>query len=109
MVFQVTKRYQSHQKPTADVKTAYKHNDTHFLAQISFFWLNSLLYRGYESPLEQDHLGELPDNEQSKKYYQNFKKKYKDQEVCLKFLYTQFSTTQIIFNNTMCIFVMFAE
>ncbi|XP_026329931.1 ATP-binding cassette sub-family C member Sur-like isoform X2 [Hyposmocoma kahamanoa] len=77
---EVTKRYQSHQKPTTDVNTTYKHSDTHFFAKISFFWLNTLLYRGYESPLEQDDLGELPDNEQSQKYYKIFKKLYKDQE-----------------------------
>lgn len=80
-LFQVTKRSHGRQKPSSDTENvAYKHNNTHFYSKISFFWLNLLLYRGYEAPLENDDLGELPEQEQSRRYYHKFKRIYEEEE-----------------------------
>ncbi|XP_072943840.1 ATP-binding cassette sub-family C member Sur [Epargyreus clarus] len=79
---EVSKRLQIRQKSTpAPDNITYRHNKTHFFSKISFFWLNSLLYRGYETGLEQDDLGELPEEERSNKYYQKFKRIYNKQEI----------------------------
>ncbi|KAM3963463.1 LOW QUALITY PROTEIN: sulfonylurea receptor [Aphomia sociella] len=73
------RRRREQQKPTTeDEHTTYKHNDTYFYSKIAFFWLNPLLYKGYLSPLEQDDLGELPENEKSQIYYEKFKRIYSD-------------------------------
>lgn len=75
--FQVTKRHRDHPKSSVeDHSISYKHNNTHFYSKISFFWLNCLLWSGYESPLEEDDLGELPDDERSTIYYHKFKAIY---------------------------------
>ncbi|KAJ0180469.1 hypothetical protein K1T71_003873 [Dendrolimus kikuchii] len=60
-------------------KISYKYYDCHLYSKISFFWLNSLLYKGYQAPLEQEDLGEIPKEERSVKYYQEFKEIYKQQ------------------------------
>lgn len=76
---EVTKRFRNDLKSNPD-NICYKHNDTHFYSKISFFWLNSLLKKGYKSPLEPDYLGELPEDERSVKYYKEFVKIYKNLE-----------------------------
>ncbi|KAL4702536.1 hypothetical protein ACJJTC_001421, partial [Scirpophaga incertulas] len=75
---EIAKRYQSHEKSSSGIENvSYKHSDTHFYSKITFFWLNPLLRRGYESPLEANDLGELPEDETSNVYYQNFKRIFK--------------------------------
>ncbi|XP_041976836.1 ATP-binding cassette sub-family C member 9-like [Aricia agestis] len=59
---------------------SYKYNDTHFYSKITFFWLNSLLYRGYETPLEKADLGSTPENEKSKNFYNKFKYVFNSQK-----------------------------
>ncbi|XP_026757827.2 ATP-binding cassette sub-family C member Sur [Galleria mellonella] len=72
---EVTKRHRNQQKPsTSECNIPYKHNDTYFYSKIAFFWLNPLLYRGYLSPLEEDDLGELPEDEKPRIYYDKFKR-----------------------------------
>ncbi|KAH9643886.1 hypothetical protein HF086_012761 [Spodoptera exigua] len=75
----VTKRFRN-DLISNPANICYKHNDTHFYSKISFFWLNSLLKKGYKSPLEPDYLGELPEDERSVKYYKEFLKIYKNLE-----------------------------
>ncbi|PZC84367.1 hypothetical protein B5X24_HaOG200320 [Helicoverpa armigera] len=70
---EVTKRFRNDLKTNVP-NICYKHNDTHFYSKITFFWLNSLLHKGYKSPLEPDYLGELPEDEHSVKYYKEFLK-----------------------------------
>lgn len=70
---EVTKRFRNDLKSNIP-NICYKHNDTHFYSKITFFWLNSLLHKGYKSPLEPDYLGELPEDEHSLKYYKEFLK-----------------------------------
>lgn len=65
-----------------DHNVVYEHAHVHFYSKISFFWLNSLLYKGYESPLETEDLGELPDNERSITHYYKLKRIYNEQAVC---------------------------
>ncbi|XP_049867154.1 ATP-binding cassette sub-family C member 3 [Pectinophora gossypiella] len=77
---EVTKRSRGRQKPSTETNTTYKHHDTHFFSKISFFWLNTLLRKGYEAPLEEDDLGDLPEREHSQIYYQKFCRVYKEQE-----------------------------
>ncbi|KAJ2952805.1 hypothetical protein O0L34_g7165 [Tuta absoluta] len=77
---EVTKKSEIRQKPTTENNVTYRHHDTHFFSKISFFWLNGLLRKGYEAPLEHDDLGDLPENEISKKYYDKFRRIYKEQE-----------------------------
>ncbi|KAF9410974.1 hypothetical protein HW555_010106 [Spodoptera exigua] len=76
---EVTKRFRN-DLISNPANICYKHNDTHFYSKISFFWLNSLLKKGYKSPLEPDYLGELPEDERSVKYYKEFLKIYKNLE-----------------------------
>ncbi|XP_035436877.2 ATP-binding cassette sub-family C member Sur-like [Spodoptera frugiperda] len=76
---EVTKRFRNDLKSNP-ANICYKHNDTHFYSKISFFWLNSLLKKGYKSPLEPDYLGELPEDERSVKYYKELVKIYKNLE-----------------------------
>ncbi|CAB3242093.1 unnamed protein product [Arctia plantaginis] len=56
----------------------YKYNDTHFYSKVTFFWLNSLLRKGYRAPLDPDYLGDLPDDERSIHYYKEFDKIYRN-------------------------------
>lgn len=79
-MFQVTKRFRNDLKSSVP-NICYKHNNTHFYSKVSFFWLNSLLKKGYKSPLEPDYLGELPEEEHSVKYYKEFVKIYQDLDV----------------------------
>ncbi|CAG9096741.1 unnamed protein product [Plutella xylostella] len=81
---EVTKSFYKNCKPSAAPtqsvhNVAYEHCDAHFYSKITFFWLNPLLYRGYETPLESEDLGELPEKERSYKHYHKFNKIYKDQ------------------------------
>ncbi|XP_063359524.1 ATP-binding cassette sub-family C member Sur [Cydia amplana] len=73
---EITKRIQNTQKSSSDILTdiSYLHNDCHFYSKITFYWINSLLYKGYESPLEQEDLGELPQDERSVRHYNKLKK-----------------------------------
>ncbi|XP_028037616.1 ATP-binding cassette sub-family C member Sur-like isoform X1 [Bombyx mandarina] len=77
----VTKHFSHRDKTTnSSSKVSYKHNSSHFYSKISFYWINGLLYKGYESPLEMEDLGELPDKEKSVKYYKKFHSIYKSVE-----------------------------
>lgn len=80
---QVTKRFRYDQKTNNIPNICYKHNDTHFYSKVTFFWLNSLLSKGYKAPLDPDCLGELPDDERSLKYYKEFEKIYHDKNVSI--------------------------
>ncbi|XP_063821698.1 ATP-binding cassette sub-family C member Sur-like [Ostrinia nubilalis] len=74
---EVTKRHRDRPKSSIEShNVSYKHNNTHFFSKITFFWLNYLLWSGYESPLEEDDLGELPEDERSTIYYHKFKTIY---------------------------------
>ncbi|XP_038215201.1 ATP-binding cassette sub-family C member Sur [Zerene cesonia] len=64
------------QKSPNDSGVIYKYNETHFYGKITFFWLNSLLYKGCDIPLETDDLGPLPDEEKSKTCYEKFEQNY---------------------------------
>ncbi|XP_022119948.2 ATP-binding cassette sub-family C member Sur [Pieris rapae] len=77
---EVVKRNYSIQKSTDPYKIVYKHNETHFYGKITFFWLNSILYKGCEEPLEGDDLGFLPEREKSKTCFQKFKDTYYGQK-----------------------------
>ncbi|RVE50110.1 hypothetical protein evm_005316 [Chilo suppressalis] len=78
---EVSKRQRAHQKSTSsNHNVLYKHNDTHFYSKITFFWINVLLWRGYESPIEEDDLGDLPDDEKSNIFYERFKRIYNSNE-----------------------------
>lgn len=94
-LFQVTKRFRNDLKSNP-ANICYKHNDTHFYSKISFFWLNSLLKKGYKSPLEPDYLGELPEDERSVKYYKELVKIYKNLEVCRGFYNAKITTTNVL-------------
>lgn len=89
-MLQVAKRFQNNQKSSTDnlSDVTYLHNDSHFYSKISFYWLNPLLYKGYMSPLEQDDLGELPEEEKAIKHYTKLKKIYNYQKVSLQTLST---------------------
>ncbi|XP_045785770.1 ATP-binding cassette sub-family C member 9-like isoform X2 [Maniola jurtina] len=77
---EVTKRLQSRQKSTTETKnTYYAYNETHFFSKITFFWLNCLLYKGYVTP--NNDLGDIPENERSKIYYEKLKKLYYKQKM----------------------------
>ena len=39
----------------------YLHSESNLLSKATFYWLNPLLWTGYWTPLEQQHLGRLPD------------------------------------------------
>ncbi|XP_068629390.1 ATP-binding cassette sub-family C member 9 [Battus philenor] len=82
---EVTKRPQLRQESTAKGNVIYKHNETHFFSKITFFWLNSFLYKGYcdTSPCQND-FGELPDDERSSMFYERFKKIYTKQKQITK-------------------------
>ncbi|CAH0748153.1 unnamed protein product [Diatraea saccharalis] len=73
---EVTKRRTNQKSTSTNHNISYKHNDTHFYSKITFFWINVLLWQGYESPLDEDDLGDLPDDEKSNKYYEKFKSIY---------------------------------
>lgn len=77
---EVTKRFRNDLKSSNIPKIYYQHNQTHFYSKVTFFWLNSLLLKGYKAPLDSDYLGELPDSERSIKYYQEFAKIYQDKK-----------------------------
>lgn len=79
----MTKRHRDNHKSSIEHHNiSYKHNNTHFYSKITFFWLNNLLWSGYESPLEEDDLGDVPEDEKSMIYYQKFKTIYNlDQKV----------------------------
>ncbi|CAK1552104.1 unnamed protein product [Leptosia nina] len=77
---EVAKRNANNQKESTEpYAMSYQHNESHFYAKITFFWLNSILYKGYEEPLESDDLGFLPEREKSKFCYQRFKNNYDEQ------------------------------
>lgn len=79
---QILKRYENNRKsPVQSKNIVYKHTDVHFYSKISYFWLNTLLYKGYKEPLEENDFGELPDNERSKKDYDQFSRIYSKQVV----------------------------
>lgn len=80
-MLQVTKRFRNVIKSNNIPNVCYNHTNTHFYSKITFFWLNSLLQKGYKSPLEPDCLGELPDDERSEKFYKEFVKIYQDRTV----------------------------
>lgn len=80
-LFQVSKINHTHQQSSSKDSTSYKHNETHFYSKITFFWLNSLLYKGYWEVLqEEDDFGDLPDDESSSKFYEKFKMIYDKQK-----------------------------
>lgn len=43
-------------------KSCYLHGQSNLLSKATFFWLNPLLLTGFWTPLEQKHLGPLPDD-----------------------------------------------
>ena len=50
------------QEPCQPVnKWCYLHDQSNLPSKATFFWLNPLLWAGYWTPLEQQHLGQLPD------------------------------------------------
>lgn len=77
---QVRKRFRNDQSNHVP-NICYKHNDTHFYSKVTFFWLNSLLSKGYKVPLDPDYLGDLPDDERSIHYYKQFDKIYRNKNV----------------------------
>lgn len=70
-----------------DCRIPYKYYDCHVYSKVSFFWLNSLLYKGCKEPLEQEDLGDIHTEERSVKHYKEFKNTYK-QQVYLHFCIT---------------------
>lgn len=77
---QIMKRYENKRISPAESKNiAYKHGDVHFYSKVSYFWLNSLLYKGYQEPLEESDFGEIPETEQSKNDYDNFSRLFSKQ------------------------------
>ncbi|KOB78708.1 putative ATP-binding cassette transporter sub-family C member 8 [Operophtera brumata] len=77
---EIINRYENNRKSSAESKNiAYKHSDVHFYSRISYFWLNPLLYKGYVEPLEENDFGEIPENERSKKDYDNFSRIFSKQ------------------------------
>lgn len=44
------------------LKCCYLHNQSNLLSKATFFWLNPLLMAGFSTPLEQRHLGPLPED-----------------------------------------------
>ncbi|CAK1581991.1 unnamed protein product [Parnassius mnemosyne] len=78
---EVTKRNQGRQESSRKDNVFYRHSESHFYSKITFFWLNSFLYRGY-SEISQDHddFGELPEEEKSSMFYERFKRFYKNQK-----------------------------
>nr|XP_026495227.1 ATP-binding cassette sub-family C member Sur [Vanessa tameamea]XP_026495229.1 ATP-binding cassette sub-family C member Sur [Vanessa tameamea] len=71
---EVTKRSLGRTKSSTESKnTLYLYNDTHFYSKITFFWLNTLLYKGYCVPLDNEDLKEVPEEESSKTYFKKIK------------------------------------
>ncbi|CAH2074102.1 unnamed protein product, partial [Iphiclides podalirius] len=74
---EVSKNNHGHQESSRKDNTSYKHNETHFYSKITFFWLNSLLYKGYwEMSQDENDFGNLPDDERSLNFYEKFKRIY---------------------------------
>lgn len=42
--------------------SCYRHNESNLASRATFYWLNPLLWSGYKTPLEQQHLGPLPES-----------------------------------------------
>lgn len=77
---QIIKRYENSRKSPAESKNiTYKHSNVHFYSKITYFWLNPLLYKGYQEPLEENDFGEIPENERSKQDYDKFSRIYSKQ------------------------------
>ncbi|XP_050344711.1 ATP-binding cassette sub-family C member Sur-like isoform X2 [Nymphalis io] len=71
---EVTKRSNCRIKSSTESKnTLYLYNDTHFYSKITFFWLNTFLYKGYRLHLDNEDLKEVPEDETAKKHFKKFK------------------------------------
>ncbi|XP_060812927.1 ATP-binding cassette sub-family C member Sur isoform X1 [Bombus pascuorum] len=57
-------------------RTAYKHADVPFLNRITFHWVIDLLCKGYSTPLENHDLGELPEEETTRRQFDKFREVY---------------------------------
>lgn len=60
-VFIASTQQQSHPPVEKIPRYCYLHGQSNLLSKATFFWLNPLLKAGFSTPLEQRHLGPLPD------------------------------------------------
>ncbi|XP_076160818.1 sulfonylurea receptor isoform X2 [Ptiloglossa arizonensis] len=63
-------------KRTEDARIVYRHSRTTFLGRITFHWVTDLLSKGYNSPLESQDLGELPEEETTETQFGKFRRIY---------------------------------
>ena len=61
-VFVSTIQHQFQAQSGKNPKCCYLHGQSNLLSKATFFWLNPLLMAGFWTPLEQKHLGPLPDD-----------------------------------------------
>ncbi|CAG2252267.1 ABCC9 [Mytilus edulis] len=61
-------------RPSPDLgKSDYIFSHVNLMSKITCFWILSLLRQGYKHPLEQEHLGDLPESELSSTNYKKLK------------------------------------
>ena len=65
---------QHHQVLERNPKCCYLHGQSNLLSKATFFWLNPLLMAGFSTPLEQRHLGPLPDEYRASQLGQQIRK-----------------------------------
>ncbi|CAL7947692.1 unnamed protein product [Xylocopa violacea] len=59
-------------------KTVYRHTEAPFLDRITFHWVIDLLSKGYGTPLDKQDLGQLPEEETTKRQFERFRKIYEE-------------------------------
>uniref|UniRef100_A0A0N8CA55 ATP-binding cassette sub-family C member n=1 Tax=Daphnia magna TaxID=35525 RepID=A0A0N8CA55_9CRUS len=65
--------FQAHQVDK-NPKCCYLHGQSNLLSKATFFWLNPLLLLGFWTPLEQKHLGPLPDDYKASQLIQQIRR-----------------------------------
>ncbi|XP_017767068.1 PREDICTED: ATP-binding cassette sub-family C member Sur [Eufriesea mexicana] len=59
-------------------RTVYKHAEAPFLDRITFHWVIDLLSKGYGTPLDNQDLGQLPEEETTRRQFEKFRKVYEE-------------------------------
>lgn len=68
-------------KPIENFYSSYEHGTSTFLSKLTFHWVVNLLTRGYQSSLDLQDLGKLPEEESSKILFEKFQIIYKNEKV----------------------------
>ena len=68
-------------RPIENLYSSYKHVSSTFLSKLTFHWVVKLLIRGYQTPLDLQDLGHLPEEESSKVQFAKFQNIYKNEKV----------------------------